>query len=230
MDDQRTGELIRRVRLRLGLSQQALAVRARVSQPTVSRVERGHLDELTLATVRAVARAIDVRLDLVPRWRGGDVDRMLNAGHSALHDSVARRFGELPDWRFEPEVSFSIWGERGVVDILAWHAKRRILLVVELKTAIIDVNELVGTFDRKVRLAREIARRHGWTVPADAVVASWVIVTDTRTNRRRVAAHAAMLRAAFPADGRAIDGWLRRPRGPVRCLSFWRPVPPGMGN
>ena len=43
-----------------------------------------------------------------------------------------------------PEVSFSIYGERGVIDILAWHPGRRALLIIELKTDIVDVNELVG--------------------------------------------------------------------------------------
>lgn len=33
-----------------------------------------------------------------------------------------------------PEVSFSIYGQRGVIDILAWHAATRSLLVIELKT------------------------------------------------------------------------------------------------
>ena len=51
-------------------------------------------------------------------------------------------------------MSFSIFGERGVIDVAAWNAEHRALLVIELKTDIVDVNELVGTFDRKVRLGR----------------------------------------------------------------------------
>ena len=35
-----------------------------------------------------------------------------------------------------PEVSFSIYGERGVIDMLLWHPARRALLVVELKTGV----------------------------------------------------------------------------------------------
>jgi hypothetical protein len=30
-----------------------------------------------------------------------------------------------------------------------------------------------------------------------------------------------MLRAAFPADGRTMLGWLRRPVAPIHALSFW---------
>ena len=59
-------------------------------------------------------------------------------------------------WLFAPEVSFSVYGERGVIDLLAFHPASGCLLVIELKTAIIDVNDLVGTMDRRCRLAAGI--------------------------------------------------------------------------
>jgi hypothetical protein len=42
----------------------------------VSLIERGHLDTLSLRTMRRVAAVLDVRLDLVARWRGGELDRL----------------------------------------------------------------------------------------------------------------------------------------------------------
>jgi hypothetical protein len=89
------------------------------------------------------------------------------------------------------------------------------LLVIELKTDIVDVNELVGTVDRKGRHAVRIAIERGWIRSHDPApsVSIWVIVADGHTNRRRVQAHRAMLRAAFPSDGRAIGGWLRTRSG-----------------
>ena len=110
----------------------------------------------------------------------------------------SRRF---PGWDLAPEVSFSIYGERGIIDLLAWNLAHRALLVIELKTDIADVNELIGTFDRKVRLAWRIAEERGWN---PLTVSGWVIVAPGRTNRERIAAHGAMLRAAFPMDGRGI--------------------------
>ncbi len=46
----------------------------------VSVLERGHVDGVTVATVRRVAQALGIRLDLMVRWRAGDLDRLLNAG------------------------------------------------------------------------------------------------------------------------------------------------------
>ncbi|MBA2700996.1 MAG: hypothetical protein H0U58_04750, partial [Chloroflexi bacterium] len=104
------------------------------------------------------------------------------------------------------------------IDLLAWHQPHRALIVIELKTDIADVNELLGTFDRKRRLAPTIARDRGW-VPAN--VSGWVIVAAGRTNRARIAAHGAMLRGAFPIDGRGIRAWLGAPTSVVSALSSW---------
>lgn len=226
MDDQRLGAVIRLVRTRRGWRQIDLARAAGVSRAMVSRIERGHLGSVSMDKIRAVAAALDIRVDLRPLWRAGDLDRMLNARHSALHELVAKRFAEVGGWLTEPEASFSIYGERGVIDLLAWHAAGKALLVVELKTDIVDINDLVGTVDRKRRLAPAVARERGWDVGRDVAVSTWVVVMKGRTNRRRVEAHASMLHAAFPLDGRHMRTWLRRPSGAIRCLGFWE-VPTG---
>ena len=201
------------------MTQAELGARAGLSKSTVSRIERGHLDSLSVRAIRAVATELDIRVDVVPRWRSGDLDRLLNRRHSTLHELVARWFAEVvPAWVLAPEVSFSIYGERGVIDILAWHRGRRALLIIELKTDIVDVNDLVGSMDRRRRLARKIAAERGWD---PTTISVWVVVAPSRTNERRIAAHAAMLRTAFPVDGRGVQSWLRDPAGPVAALSIW---------
>lgn len=207
------------MRIKKRWRQADLARLAKTSRADVSRLERGRLRELRVDVVVRIIEALAARLDFVLRYQGGDLDRLLNARHSALHESVARSLLSEPGWEFTPEASFSIRGERGVIDILAWHAATGTLLVIELKTEIVDVNDLMGGVDRKRRLAMEIARDRGWT--AARPVSVWVIVAESSTNRRRVARHATTLRAAFPRDGRAMSGWLREPREPVACLSFW---------
>jgi transcriptional regulator with XRE-family HTH domain len=135
VDDQRLGAAVRAVRIRRRWRQADVAQAARVSASTISRVERGHVDSLTLEVVRRITAALDIRVDLIARWRAGDLDRLLNARHSGLHEQVARMFrDELPAWVIEPEVSFAVYGERGVIDVFAWHPARRALLVIELKT------------------------------------------------------------------------------------------------
>lgn len=223
VSDQRLGATIRLLRIRRGWRQSDLAARVGVSQMTISRAERGHLGRLSLECLRAIGHGLDLRVDVSGRWRAGDLDRLLNAAHAALHEQVARAFATLPVWSIAPEVSFSVYGERGVIDILAWHAGRRALLVIELKTDVVDVNELVGTADRKRRLAIRAAAGRGWPVDGAGLpppsVSLWLIVAAGRTNRRRVAEHTTMLRAAFPDGGRGLAGWLRSPVGELRALS-----------
>ena len=149
----------------------------------------------------------------------------MSARHSQLAESVIRTLRrDSPEWQVLPEVSFAIWGERGVIDILAWHPGRRALLVIEVKTEIVDVGEMVGTLDKKRRLGREIAARHGWD---PATVSVWAILADGRTNERRIAEFRSTLRAAYPDDGRRMRGWLANPVEAVAAMSIWPATAPG---
>jgi len=216
MDVLRLARVFRAVRIRRRWRQQDLARAAGVSVATIRRIEHGQGMELVLETLLRVAQPLEIRIDLRPSWRGGELDRMLNAGHAAMHERMAALFATLPAWAWAPEVSFAIYGERGVIDILAFHAPTGMLLVIELKTELVDVQELLGVMDRRRRLARRVAAERGWAVRR---VSGW-IVADTPTNRRRVAAHAGVLRHAFAADGRRMRRWLREPGGEISALSF----------
>ena len=217
MDDQRIGWSLRSIRVRKRWRQEDLATRAKVSRWVVMRIEQGRLASVPLGKVRAVAAALDARVDAVVRWHGGDLSRLVSARHARMHEIIARYFQDLPNWIIEPEVSFSIYGERGIIDVLAWHPTTRILLVIELKTEIVDLNEMLGTIDRKRRLAAKVAEVRKWEPLA---IGTWVVVADNRTNRRTVAEHGAVLRAKLPTDGRGIVRWLRRPGGRIDALSF----------
>lgn len=217
MDERRVGAGLRSIRLRLGLTQDEVAIAAGVSRSMVGRIERGSWSGVPLMAVRSVAAALNASIDLYLRWHGGDLGRLLNARHAALHEVLALRFAGLDAWMFEPEVSFSSFGERGVVDGLAWHPGTASLLVIELKTEFVDINELMGGVDRKRRLAPDIARERGWAATS---VSTWVAVADGRTNRRVLARHGVVLRTKFPADGHRIAAWLRAPVGGVNALGF----------
>jgi len=192
-----------------------------VARTAVVAIEAGRLGRITVGDLRAVITASGARLELRIQVAGGDVHRLLDAGHAALQDAVVRRLRAL-DWQAWPEVSFSIFGERGIIDILAWHGERRMLLVVEVKTLLVDFGDLLATMDRRLRLAPRIAVDRGLD-PID--VGAWVAVRETATNRRRLSGHAALVRAAFPDDGRTLRAWLREPSRPLRALAFLSDVP-----
>jgi transcriptional regulator with XRE-family HTH domain len=217
MSDLQVGRVFRAVRLRLGSRQQDVADQAGVSRQVVSRIECGHLDQVSPAALRAVARVLSVHLELTARWRGGDLDRLLNRRHAALHEAALGMFAGLAGWHVVSEVSFNVWGERGIIDLVGWNEEHRALALGELKSEFVDPGELVGTMDRRERLAAAIVESRGWR---PLVVGMWVIAADTRTNRRHLAASRKLLRGAFPADGHAMARWLVRPVTSIRGLSF----------
>ena len=217
MDDIRLGSVLRALRLRRGWTQVELGAAARVSPAMISRLERGRIDSTPIRTLRRVFAALDARLDLVPRWQGAELDRLLDARHAGMTEILIRRVSAVPTWTVVPEVTFSIHGERGSIDILAWQPDRRALLVVEVKTAIGDVGALVRQVDRYRRLARRVAAERSWK---PAVLAVWLVIADGRTARRRLAEHRSTLRRAFPADGHSIERWIRAPTHDVSALSF----------
>ena len=219
MEARRLSAIFRAVRIRKRWRQVDLATAAGVSQSMVARAEDHRITGMRLEIILRIAAALDVHVDFAPRWRGGDLDRTLNAGHAAMHEQVASLLSSAPGWLFRPEVSFAIYGERGLIDILAFHSQTGALLVIELKTEIVDVQALIGSVDRYARLAKRIAAERGWNAH---LVSCWVIVSDATRSRRRVANHAAVLGAAFPADGRTMRRWLRQPSQEIRALSFLR--------
>jgi transcriptional regulator with XRE-family HTH domain len=214
MDTVRFGRQARALRRRRGWRQIDLAVVARMSRGRVSRIELGHADEMTLVTLDAVARALGARLNLNMTWNGEALDRLLDADHAALVDVVASTLRSV-EWEVAIEVSFSIGGERGSIDVLAFHPATRVVLVIEVKSVVADLQATVFTLDRKTRLGLEIARGRGWRGLA---VARILVVADSRTARRRVAEHAATFDAAFPARSVVVKRWLRRP-DPSRAFS-----------
>jgi transcriptional regulator with XRE-family HTH domain len=228
MDDSRVGAAFRALRLRKGWTQADVAAHAAVSRATVSRIERGHIGGLSPRTLEHVASPLELRLDWEVHWRGGQLDRLLDERHAAMQEMVAARLAANPAWVFVTEASFSVYGERGAIDVFGWNEKRRALLVVELKTELDDLQGVMSTLDRKWRLASVVARERGWG-PAD-VVGRWLILEEKGSNRRRVQAHVAVLRNAFPDDGHRATSWLAEPAGPFSGLSFLPIVPSRNAN
>jgi transcriptional regulator with XRE-family HTH domain len=224
MDDLRFGAAIRAARVRRGWRQVDLAVRAGISDSLVSRIERGHLDEIPLNTLRAVAAVLEIRVELLPRSRAADLDRPINAKHAALTEAMVGWLRTFPGWEIRPEYSFSIYGERGVIDLIGWHAEQRALLQSEHKTDIVDPGELFGTLDRRRRLGPAIVESLGWT---PATVSTLLVIGESDTNRRRVSGLGATFAAALPDRIPAVRSYLRSPDHAIRGLMFFADRRPG---
>jgi transcriptional regulator with XRE-family HTH domain len=223
VNDLQLGLGLRAARLKRHLRQVDLAGPAGVSPSVLSRIEHGDFERVPMRALRRVAGKLGVTLEIVPRSAGGEFERVLNARHAALGESVAAWIAAHAGWVVAPEVSFSIYGERGSVDLMAWHEATGLVVVIELKTAIVDVDELLGTLDRKRRLAISVAASRGWEAGSVSV---WLLISSTHTNRRRVGEHGTLLKSALPRDGRAFAPVFAHPeRGAASGIAFWPNLP-----
>ena len=216
MDDVQVGSVIRAVRIRRGLRQSDVASTAGVSPALVSSIERGLFEATSVRAVRRVGAAVGVSLPFAPRWRGSELARLLDARHAAMVREVVTRLTGL-GWQAMPEHTFSIYGEHGSIDVFARHRASGAVLVVEVKTRIVDLQDLLATLDRKRRLAPRLARELGWR--PDVVGAVVAVPVETQI-RHAIAAHRAVFDAACPADTRAVRRWLNRPEHPLRGVWF----------
>jgi transcriptional regulator with XRE-family HTH domain len=221
VDRIRFGRSIRALRARRGWRHQDLADAARVSRTVAGRIERGELGSVGWREMEAVALALDGQLGLDFRWRGADLDRLLDANHAAIVEALVRIY-LAAGWETVVEATFSEFGERGSIDVLAWHAPTGQVAVNEVKASIGNAGATVMGIDRKARLAPVIARKLGWTCHA---VSRFLVVSDDATSRRRVVAHGAMFQTSFPVRGRMSRAWIRQPLGrPISGLFFLSPV------
>jgi transcriptional regulator with XRE-family HTH domain len=218
MDLVRFGRGIRALRRRRGWRQHDLAVAARVSRSVVVRVETGQSGNVPLAKVERLAGVLGARSDLRLSWNGEALDRLLDADHAQLVEFVAVLL-RAAGWEVAAEVTFWIRGERGSVDLLAWHARTRFVLVVEIKTVVPDQQSMLASHDRKVRLGLEIAKSRGWI---GVGVGKLLVIRESRTSRRRVEAHTTTYGTEYPDRAFAIRRWLAHPDDarPLRGLWF----------
>jgi transcriptional regulator with XRE-family HTH domain len=216
MDDARIGRALWVLRRRRHMSQSEVAEAAGISQSAVSLIERGHATSLTMRTVRAAFSAVDAGFEGKVLWRGADIDRVLDDRHAQLVAVVAERL-TLFTWEVSVEVTFSEYGERGSIDVLAVRAPTT-TLVVEVKTEIASVEEMLRRLDMKARLAPKIVfDRHGWR---PSVIGTVLVVLEASTARRQVRRHASVLDATLPVRGRDLTKWLRQPSASIRGLTF----------
>jgi hypothetical protein len=110
-----------------------------------------------------------------------------------------------------PEVTYSVFGERGSIDLVAWHPATATLLVIEVKSELTAVEATLRKHDEKVRLAAGVVREQfGWRPGA---VMRLLVLPDDRTSRRRVERAASVMERRYPLRGWDVRRWLRAPSG-----------------
>jgi transcriptional regulator with XRE-family HTH domain len=225
MDDARVGRALRALRQRRGLRQSEVAAAAGVSQSTISHVESGRLAGLPVATVRRIFAAVDAGFEGTVLWRGAGLDRLLDARHAALVAASVGRLAEL-GWETRVETTYSIYGERGSIDVMGALGPVRAVLVEEVKSELASLEETIRKLDEKVRLVRErIAEKEfGWR---PEFVGRLLVLPESTTARRRVAGLDPVLRVAFPERGSDVRRWLLRPSGTLSGILFLPDIVPG---
>lgn len=208
---------IRFLRLRRGWPQRVLGDRSGVSRELVSRAERGDLTGIPLRSIDRMAGALGASVHLQLRWQGEQLDRLMDSGHAAIQQSVAELLTSLA-WTVRVEVSFNHYGDRGRVDVLAFHPILHILPVVEIKSALGDLQETLGRLDVKERIGRRLAHDLGWHEVRAVMPA--LVIGESRLARRTVASHDALF-ARYRLRGRAARAWLQHPTQSVPTGLLW---------
>ncbi len=217
MDMTRFGADVRLLRRRKGWSQRRLAAEAKVGRWVILAIESGRGDRVRPALLAAVVVGLGGRVSIRVLYQGEGLDRLRDQRHAALVEAIVRLL-RAAGWEVATEVSFNIYGERGSIDVMAFHPATGALLVVEVKSVVPDVGGMFMTLDRKARLAREIARKQlGWDA---ASVSRLLVLPEQRTARRRVTQHAATFDSVVPSRNVAVRRWLRRPTGSMGGLLF----------
>ncbi len=190
-----------------------------MSRQCVSLLECGHVGSLSVRTARAIAAAAGIDLPFAPRGHGAQLDRLFDEEHSSMVDLVVRRLAAA-GWEAMVEFSFNDYGDRGSVDVLAWHAERRALLVVETKSRLANLQETCRSLDIKARVVpRLVAQSRGWRPSVVGVV---LVVQESTRERAAVARREAIFSTSFPGRTLEIRRWMRRPETPLRGLWFLR--------
>lgn len=176
---------------------------------------------MSIRSVRRILAGVDAELVLTVRWRGGDLDRLLDATHARLGESVVAIL-QADSWIVRPEVSFSVYGDRGSIDLLAWHQMTRTVLVVELKSEIASIEETFRRHDVKLRLVRGIAlERFDWDAAVVARLLSFPSIEPSGgRSRTRPGFSAASIRLGTSLS---VAGCARLPaHSPASCSCHQR--------
>jgi transcriptional regulator with XRE-family HTH domain len=206
------GDIVREARLECGWSQREMARRLVVPQSAIARLESGRREHLDVSLASTALELLGVRLSFDSRTLGLAGRReQRDRVHAACASSTQRRLGVF-GWDSGVEVEVGDGRGRGWIDLLAYRPADRALLLVEVRTELIDVGGILRTVDWYQRAAWAAARQRGWRPRQQSTL---LVVLDTVENDARIRANAALLGNAFPDRGAAAMTLVRAPFAPA---------------
>jgi hypothetical protein len=207
---------LRQARLESRRTQAEIAGRTRISRSTLSRLERALPRAMHLPTILAVGEAPGRPIEV--RVGGHPLDRPPLTRDAASAAVIERMVAQwtAAGWRCETDFWYQSGAARGWADFVAYHPANAVLAIVEVKTALVDNQETLGIFKRKIRFVPgewEVVHR---TSPRS--VAALLVVTGTSRNRAVLRQHRLTFAASFPDTIDDLDQWIRQPTAPVSSV------------
>ncbi len=203
----RVGTGLRAARVAQGRTQASVALEAGISQPFLSRIERGRELGVSLSTLAACASTLQVQLAaFIEALPGASLPRDIQ---HLRRQALIVRIADPGGWTAEPEAALPDDGPRPrSIDVLLTRPIRREAAVVEIWDLLADGGEAMRGLEAKV-LAMRRRLGAGWQVQG------LLVLRATRRNRDLVRDLAPLFAARYPASS---AGWLRAladPRSPM---------------
>jgi transcriptional regulator with XRE-family HTH domain len=203
------------IRIRLGLTLEAVAAAAGITASYLARIEGGRANP-TLDTVDRVAEALGLQLHL-------DVRPPMFIGSPPMRDLVHARCSAYVDrrlrdngWSTAREVALVDGRYRGWIDLLAFDPATGTLLVIEIKTRLDEIGALERQLAWYEGSAPQLARERGWLARS---VRSVLLVLASEEVERTLRVNRDALGIAFPRR----DDVLRPAAGASRALALIDP-------
>jgi len=207
---ERIAETVRSTRRLRRWSQRRLALESGRSQSMIARIERAALPNLSLRHAVAVLAALGIEPDLVltaPRMAPPIRDR----AHARCVEAVVRR---LVRAGFLVATEMQIGGGRwlGYIDVLAMHPTARLLLVIEVKTEILDLGAIDRQLASYIDGAWSAAAGLGWRPRAATGV---LLLLATEASEQILRAHRSLLATTFALRAHDLEPHVRGASGAV---------------
>jgi transcriptional regulator with XRE-family HTH domain len=196
----RVGLAVKDLRTALGWTQRTLAAKSGVSQAWISEIERGRCPDVSISTIDRLLVAMGARLLIDVKAPFLANPRQRDVVHAKCSSFVARRL-ERSGWSVATEVEIGDDRSRGWIDVLAWHPATCLVLVIEVKTELLDLGAIERTIGWYEREAWAAARRLGWQPRR---VLGCLVMLSTEVVEQRIRDNRSLLDREFPIRAKAL--------------------------